>query len=380
MSFNELIASLSTATWIASGVFILSFTVQAIYYLFIFRIGSANRNKKGKEGDLPVSVIICARNEADNLAKHLPLFLSQDYTAYEVVVVNDCSSDHTDEVLMDLKEQYDHLKVTTISQDRKFTHGKKLAVTVGIKAATNEHLLFSDADCYPLSDRWIRLMSRNFSNKTELILGVGRYEKKRGLLNTVIRYETLFTAMHYVSSALKGKPFMGVGRNLAYTKELFFRNKGFASHLKLQSGDDDLFVKEAANDKNTAVETDPESHTLSIPPSGFRAWLRQKRRHITTGKYYRASSKFRLGLEYFTRVLFYASWIFLMLDGTLFWISLAGYAILTLLKLVRVKLVMRHLNEKDLLLPSLLIEPLLPLVLGILRAVNLFRPRELKWK
>jgi len=160
---------------------------------------------------------------------------------------------------MDMKVKYPNLRSTSIPLDKKFTHGKKLAMTVGIKSAKNELILFSDADCYPLTDQWISLMSRHFSKKKDLILGIGLYERKKGILNALIRYETLFTAMQYISYAISGKAYMGVGRNLSYKKDLFFKNKGFASHLKILSGDDDLFVNEAATKTNTAVCIDPNS-------------------------------------------------------------------------------------------------------------------------
>ena len=278
-----------------------------------------------------------------------------------------------------MKVKYPHFRYTSIPLDKKFTHGKKLAMTVGIKAAKNDCILFSDADCYPVSDKWISKMSRHFTKKTELILGVGKYEHKRGLLNAIIRYETLFTAMQYISYAISGKAYMGVGRNLAYRKELFFKNKGFASHLKLLSGDDDLFVNEASTSANTAVVIDPKSFTISIPPSDFKTWIRQKRRHITTGKYYKSASKIRLAGEYISRVLFYLLFVILLFDENWMWISLGSYVLLTIVKSIHVKLAMRRLNEKNLLLPSLLFDPLMPWILGMISVVNLISPREPKW-
>ncbi len=269
MLFDNLYASASLFTWIIAGILLLSFVIQLIYNYYIytrftfFRLPDTRRKKIG------ISVIICARNEAENLSKNLPRFLEQDYPDFEIVVVNDCSTDNSEEILMDMKVVYPGLRYTTIQKDNKFTHGKKLAITVGIKAAKNEHLLFSDADCYPSSDQWITKMSRNFSNNTELVLGVGKYERKRGLLNILVRYETLITALQYISFAIKGRAYMGVGRNMAYKKELFFRHKGFASHLKVLSGDDDLFVNEASTRTNTGVELSPESFTISEAPATF---------------------------------------------------------------------------------------------------------------
>jgi len=379
MYFRELFQDMTPLYLVLAALMTVSFIIQLFYYLIVFRKITAYKSVAVSDQNHGVSVIICARNEADNLENHMPAFLEQSYEPYEVIVVNDCSTDHTDEVLMNLKIRYPQLVVTTIQPDRKFTHGKKLAVTVGIKAAKYEHLLFSDADCEPATPQWVEKMSRHFNGETEIILGIGKYRQLPGLLNLVVRFETLFTAMQYISFALRGQPFMGVGRNMAYTRALFFRNKGFASHLKLQSGDDDLFIRDTATRFNTRIEIEPEAYTISVPPRTPREWIQQKRRHITTGKYYRISTKIRLGTEYVSRVLFYISVIVLMLDHN--WLPLAGSILflLTLVKLIRFKLVMNRLSEKDLLLPSLLIEPILPLVLGLMQIGNFFRREEPKW-
>lgn len=379
MYFEQLISTTNPFLLLLAGTLLLSFLVQLSWYLVVFTRIPAFRQPKDSKKAVPVSVIICARNEAENLEKNLPAFLSQEHPLYEVIVVNDCSTDHTEEVLMNLKMKYDHLKVTTINPDRKFTHGKKLAVTIGVKAASHEQLLFSDADCYPASSNWISSMSEHFADGKELVLGVGKYQRKRGLLNIIVRYETLFTAMQYISFALRGNAMMGVGRNMGYQRELFFRHKGFASHLKVLSGDDDLFVNEAATKTNTAVEISPDSFTISSPPETFGTWFKQKKRHLSTGKYYKLSSKIRLGTEYLTRILFYISFIWLLTSEQWMWIGLITWGTLSLVKLVIVKLTMMRLQEKDLLLPSLLLDPLLPLILAIIRISNLIRPREPKW-
>ena len=172
---------------------------------------------------------------------------------------------------------------------------------------------------------------------------------------------------------------MGVGRNMGYVKSLFFRHKGFASHLKVLSGDDDLFVNEAATSKNTAVEISGESLTLSIPPTRFGEWFKQKKRHLSTGKYYKKGSKINLGIEYFSRMLFYLTFVLLLFREQWVWISLGAWGLLSVVKLVFVKLNMNRLQEKDLLLPSLLFDPLMPLILAVIRISNLIRPREPKW-
>lgn len=281
--------------------------ITQLYYL----IGKYNRLRAYKTQltdepvSLPISVIISARNEAQNLAQFLPSILTQDYPDYEVIVINDCSGDGSDIILMDMQERYERLKVVTITEHDRFKTGKKFALTLGIKAARHEHMLFTDADCTPASDQWIRLMVRNFDDRTQIVLGFSPYERTGGLLNTFIRFETLKTGINYLSSALAGDAYMGVGRNLAYTRSLFFSSKGFASHMHLMSGDDDLFVNQNATPANVRVELDADSFTYSPAKRTFSTWYRQKKRHSGVGKYYQSRHKSMLTIDAISGFIFY---------------------------------------------------------------------------
>jgi glycosyltransferase involved in cell wall biosynthesis len=328
-----------------------------------------------------VSVIICARNEEENLRKNLSLILNQKYPSFEVIVIDDCSNDGTHDYLDELKEQYPILRITTIKEDMKFKHGKKLAVTIGIKAATNELLLFTDADCHPESDQWIDLMARNFSPETSIVLGYGGYSREKSLLNMVIRFETLYIAIQYLSYALTGIPYMGVGRNLAYRKSLFFDHKGFARHHHLLSGDDDLFINEVASRHNTRIEINPASHTRSEPGKTWKEWYYQKRRHLTTGPEYKFITIFLLSLEVLSRIIFYASLIFLLVTAMAEWISIIIPFIVRLGIFMTVfKIMGSRLNEKHLLLPSLLLDFLLPLFNIFILFSNYVEARKNRWK
>lgn len=253
----------------------------------------------------PVSVIIAARNEAVNLAKHLPAFLEQDYPDFEVVVVNDCSYDESEDVLKDLQLRYPRLKVVTIAEQPKYPTGKKFALTLGIKAAEHNVLLFSDADCYPASKQWIRQMQKQYIDKTEIVLGYGAYAREKSLLNLFIQYDTVLSALQYLSHALAGRAYMGVGRNLSYYRSLFFFHKGFVSHIKHLSGDDDLFVNQASTGANVRISIEPEAYTISIPKKSWKAWHRQKNRHYSTGKFYRSGDKFWLAFIAFSHSMLF---------------------------------------------------------------------------
>jgi poly-beta-1,6-N-acetyl-D-glucosamine synthase len=290
-------------------VFCSSSAIQLFYYLFFYTGVLSVRPAGTTANSQAVSVIICARNEGENLSKFLPPVLEQDYPDFEVIVVNDCSEDNSYLVLGNFLLQYPHLKISTVNKDPKFTHNKKFAQFIGIKAAKNELLLFTDADCRPESDQWLRMMTSHFTEKTDFVLGYGGYMTMNGLLNRYIRYDCLTIAIQYLGMALKGLPYMGVGRNLAYRRDVFFKNNGYGAHNHLISGDDDLFVNSNARGKNTTVEFRPETHTRSVPASSLAKWIIQKKRHLTTAPYYRFRDKFLLSMEVITRVIFYGSFI-----------------------------------------------------------------------
>ncbi len=359
----------------------ITFLIQLFYYLFYYsRILFYKQKNQNKGENEPVSVIICARNEQENLEKNLPSILTQNYPDYEVIVVNDCSEDETEFVLERFQKKYKHLKTTTLKQDEKFYHSKKLALTIGIKAAKNDLLLLTDADCIANSDKWVEKMQGNFSDKTEIVLGYGGYISEKRLINNLIRFDTLFIAIQYLSFALAGKTYMGVGRNLAYRKSLFFKNKGFARHSHIISGDDDLFINEVAKRKNTKIEISKESITQSLAETSFSGWFKQKKRHVSTGKLYKFRTKWRLFCENISRISFYALFVISLLWFKEYYMYITGvFAFRLLLQLVIYKAAMRRLNEKYLLIPAILYDIMMPFLNFILILANYFTPKN-KWK
>jgi poly-beta-1,6-N-acetyl-D-glucosamine synthase len=327
----------------------------------------------------PVSVIICARNEEANLQRNLPLILDQDYPDFEVVVVNDCSGDDSHMILRGFSSLYPRLKVVTITEHERFKTGKKFAVSLGIKAATNEYLLFTDADCVPASKNWIDLMQRNFSERTEIVLGYSPYNIEAGFLNKLIRFETFNTALNYFSFALAGKPYMGVGRNMAYTKSLFFRGKGFASHMHIPSGDDDLFVNQNANTENVALEIHPDAHIWSEPKKTFRSYFIQKVRHMGAGKVYRREHKRMLSLQTGSAVMFFLTLIGLAAIGAQWWMLLGFYLIRLVAQMLVYYPVLKKLNYRDLIWWVPVLDLIFNFYILVLSIVSLFKKR-VKWK
>lgn len=296
-------------------VLLMAFAIQMFYYLRYYT-GICRRNRAVRNGKIafaeplpPASVVVCARNEDENLQRFLPLVLEQDYPDFEVIAVNDGSVDGTADVLRQLQTKYSHLYVTTIEDapDRmqRVKSPKKLAMTVGIKAAHHETLAFIDADCRPSSNQWLRLLMRNFTPETEFVLGYGGYYAEHGFVSRLISFDTLFIGMQSLGMAYAGHPYMGVGRNMAYRRSTFFRLKGFAGHLHIPSGDDDLIVNEAGTATNTRIESCKGAQTLSVPKCTFAEWYNQKRRHLTASALYTSQSKFMLACEPLSRGLFY---------------------------------------------------------------------------
>jgi glycosyltransferase involved in cell wall biosynthesis len=357
---------------IGEYILLISAGILAFYYLFFFlRLFFYNPDFKNL-ADKPVSVIIAAKNEEENLCENLPLILNQNYPEFEVIVVNDCSWDDTQDVLEAFAEKHDHLTITQLKETGLFKGGKKYAVTIGIKAAKYDYLLFTDADCKPASEHWIAEMMKGFDQNKKIVLGYGKYEKMPGFLNKLIRYDAFSIAQQYLSMALAKIPYMGVGRNMAYHKSLFFQSQGFKKHINLPSGDDDLFVNETANAHNTSVVISPESFTISPPKNNFKAWMLQKKRHLTTGKHYRFSHQIVLAVLLLSKYLFWGAFIFNIIQNPLNILNLSAFAGWLLIHLSVIKMNMRKLQEEDFWLLSPILEILLLIIYPIFTVSNFF--------
>jgi glycosyltransferase involved in cell wall biosynthesis len=285
--------------------FIIIVAIQLSFYLGIFGKFAFAKEQKIVPKKISISVIVCAKNEEENVAKFIPLLAEQNYPDFEIILIDDASSDNTLEIFENFEKQYSNISLVKVKNNEAFWGNKKYALTLGIKAAKKDYLLFTDADCYPNSKEWITAMSSQFTMQKTIVLGYGGHEKTaNSFLNKLIRFETLLTAIQYFSWAKVGLPYMGVGRNLAYKKEEFFNVNGFISHIQIRSGDDDLFINEAAVGKNTVINYTPESFTYSKPKTTFKDWITQKRRHVATANHYKNFDKLQLGTFYSSQLLF----------------------------------------------------------------------------
>jgi len=291
-------------------VAISSLATLMIYWLVILIKILGFKPKPNRNN--PVSVIVCAHNELDNLKKLIPFLLNQDHSDFEIVIVDDRSDDGTYDYLLENNSK--RLKFVRIDQVHDHINAKKFALTMGIKAATNDILLLTDADCIPSSTSWVSKMTGSFTQDTQFVLGVSPYEKSEGLLGHFIQFETQWTAMNYIGFALAGNPYMGIGRNLAYRKSTFLAHKGFGKIQHITGGDDDLLVNEHANNKNTRLVLGEDSLTYSYPKKTWAEYLQQKIRHWSVGKHYRFKDKMLLGFQNLSNLVFWLALIILAIQ------------------------------------------------------------------
>jgi glycosyltransferase involved in cell wall biosynthesis len=287
--------------------FCLTTAAQLFYLIYFFaRLAFFKSTDKFKSQTHAVSVVVCARDEAHNLEKNLPAVLTQQYnTTHEVVLVNDNSFDDTKFFAEELGKIFKQLNTINLTQEAKHIPGKKYPLSIGIKSSRYEVMLLTDADCSPASEWWIQKMQDAYHDGIEVVLGYGAYHKQPGLLNKLVRFETFLTGMQYLSYALAGQPYMGVGRNISYRKDLFYRVKGFSSINHIPGGDDDLFINKVATAQNTAVVLDADAFTYSAAPQTFLQWWKQKNRHYSTARYYKPLHKILLWIFAFVQSVFY---------------------------------------------------------------------------
>ena len=282
------------------------FLIQSYYHMGLYRNLYLHSKKAKEETETPpLSIILVAKDAASDLKKNLLAILEQKYPDYEVIVIYDQSSDDgCEDVLKLLQDQYPHLHYSFIPDSARYISHKKLGITMGIKASRHEWLVFTEPNCRPASDQWLRKMARNFTPDTDIVLGYSNYERAKGWFNRKITFDTLLNSMRYLGSAINGHPYMGCGRNMAYRKSLYYQQKGFTSHLNLQRGEDDLFVNQTANGKNTQVEASPESIVRITAPNYKKDWYEEKLSHAMTSRLYKGFNRYLMGFETCSRLLF----------------------------------------------------------------------------
>ena len=330
------------------------FFIQSCYHLGLYlKLYTHSQQAQGTTDTPPLSVIIVAKDSASDLRKNLPAILDQDYPDYEVIVIYDRSDkDESEDVLKLLQDKYHHLYYTFIPDSARYISHKKLGVTMGIKASRHEWLVFTEANCLPTSNQWLRKLASNFTDTTDIVLGYSNYEKTSGWFNRKITFDTLLHSMRYLGMAINGHPYMGCGRNLAYRKSLYYNQKGFTNHLNLQRGEDDLFINQTTNGKNTRVETSPESVMRITTPHYPKSWKEEKLSHVTTSQHFKGWARHLMGLETCSRLLFLACILACIAFGILMqdWIMVGIASLLWIIRFIFQVVVFRKtsiaLNER----------------------------------
>ncbi|MEN8137747.1 MAG: glycosyltransferase [Bacteroidota bacterium] len=347
--------------------FITISVIHILYILinwkFILITETASLEDKGT-----VSVVVCAKNEEKNLPPLLESLKNQAYHDFEIVLINDASTDNTLEVFEEFSKSNSNVAIVNVAENDRFWRGKKFALTMGIKRAKNKYLLFTDADCVPVSENWISLMMNGYTEDKEVVLGYGAYRKTKGLLDKIVRFETVLTASNYFSYTKLFTPYMGVGRNLSYSKDFFLKNNGFFGHMDVASGDDDLIINKNSTKENTEIVFSPEAKTVSNPPGTWSEWFNQKRRHYTTSGLYSKKTKSLLGLQGLSHILFFSLLLALLLLKINPVVVISIFVLRTLIFSVTVSASSSKLEEKDL----ILLIPFLDIILIILQLIIIF--------
>jgi len=356
-------------------IFTVSVIINLLFYsFFVFKVLRYKKPIREISHNHPVSVIIAARNEAENLKKNLPYLLEQEYTQFEVVIANDYSYDNTVEIVKDFQRTYNNLKLV----NNENLQGKKHALTTAIHASKYDFLLFTDADCHPSSNHWIELMSESLRKEIQIVLGLGMYGISNEFCNKFVRYDTQLIALNYTTASFTGHSYMGVGRNLAYTKETWEMNNGFASHNAIASGDDDLFVAESSTINNTAVCLEKDSITISESPTSLTGYLKMKARHLSTSPRYSIIALLFSSGEWLSRVLIYISFILLINTDTfvylLFALLIRLLYITTTIRLFSIKI-----NNKISIPYIIIFDIFAPVFYGILVIYKLLIHNKKQW-
>ena len=326
--------------------------------------------------DFPVSVVICARNEEANLRKNLPLLLDQSHRNSEWILVDDASEDATLEVMKTWAGK-DH-RIRVIEMGSKKHPGKKEALSKGLAAARNELILLTDADCRPAGRQWISRMAAGLLRESDLVLGYAPLEPEKGFLSKFLRFDASVVAMHYLALAEAGYPYMGVGRNIACRKSLYDSYRPQAGAAAIASGDDDLFVNAVAGKARIEVCLDPAAFMYSSHAPDLRTWRRQKRRHLSAGRFYKKRDLLMLAVYPFALLLLYLIFLLLLFSGNAF-IALIVCLFYSISAIFITSRSFRILNQSDLRFAMPLLE-FLYLVQQIFINLTLILKRPVRWK
>ena len=299
------ITTIALAILILFGVITL---IQLVYYYVIYGRFAFYR-KKSALGfrDIPISVVIVVRDDAALAVQALPSLLEQQYSFFEIVIVNDRSRDENSlQAIREYKDRYPNIKIVDLSTAVSTSRGKKMAISMGVKCATYDHILLTSPSCKPASQQWLSNMAQNFQFQHRIVLGYNTFEKKKGIYNHFLHYDNLMGAVQYFSHALMHSTYRGDLNNVAFVRPLFYKQNGFIAYSHLLYGEEDIFIHRASTPNNVAIEFAPEAVTLQQHSPKYGYWRLHKVSLYYTRKFNSLKNKILLGGYELTNILFYA--------------------------------------------------------------------------
>lgn len=362
-------------------LFLITILIQVIFWVFVFgrfAFNSFKNSPLNKEYQQGLSIIICAKNEAYNLSEYLPFILSQEYKLFEVIVVNDHSTDTTQNILNNFLKHYQNLKVVSVTDNKYNLLGKRNALLQGINAAQYDWLVLTDADCKPATNKWLQYMAAPLHQGKILSIGYSPYFKEKSLLNTIIQYETFYTALQYFSLAHLKTPYMAVGRNMAYTKSFFMNSKKFLEPTSI-SGDDDLLVNELVTKENFELVIHNDSFVFSKPSPNWARWFYQKIRHLSAGKFYKTLHRIILATLNGSAILLSLLSLLLVFSGGYFSLLIYSLLLIITVQLIVSYWALKKFNNQSMLIWAVVLNFLFPMILITLATVSMFT-NTISWK
>lgn len=288
------------------GVIVALLIVQIYYYSIRYRRVSRYTNNSLPERlaqEPPVSVVIVTQEDVEFLEERLPIYLTQDYESYEVVLVYVGNNEDFSILLTQMRLKYPRLKITNIKQNTRFPISNKQALNFGIRAAAHDHILLSTSDTIVTSERWIRLMAKGFT-RGDVVLGYCGVELQSGFVGRLMRTQRMVESMMWLSAAVRRKPYRGVRNTLGLNRELYLKVKGF-NHLNMNMGEDDLFLQELAKEAAVSVIISPRATVRQKVWGGASWWLGARKYFGHTYRFYPLAARNAIEWEAGSRVLFF---------------------------------------------------------------------------
>lgn len=327
--------------------------LQLVYYFYILGSFSFAKNKKKQPvASSKISVLCCFKNNLEDAKKLIPLLLNQKNVAFELVLIDNNSTD--DDASINYFEQIEkenaNVKLVKVENNEAFWGNKKYALTLGIKAASHEKIAFIEPNYEPASENWLTLLNNTITPEKQIVLGYTAIKKKKNnLKNKIIRFENLLYHMQMFGYVQRKKPTFASNTNLAYTKKTYFDNQGFMNHMKIRLGEADLFVNEAGTKTNTTYTIDAEARVIRKNYKKYSTWLNEIRRRNYTTRFYSKFEQLILNVFLLNKILFYTLLTVLLILQTN--LILVGSAALlsVLVSGVTIGYATNKLKEKDLL-------------------------------